>query len=127
MSAFMYVELAWELEKLGLLWQPSIGDEVSNRKDPSRVSILVDPNGLTPSVLRDTYLWLPTVEQLVLQLESRQAILFHAGMELTEASMHYKAVVRAPNAQVEGIGDTLRAAVGVSLRDLLRLSSDQVH
>ena len=127
MSSLLFVELAWELEKAGLLWQPAIGDEVSSREDTSHVSILVDPQGLSPSRLRDIYLWLPTVEQLVLQLESRQAILFHAGMELSERSMCYKAVVKARDAQIEGVGDSLRTAVGASLRDLLRLSSDHLH
>jgi hypothetical protein len=117
-----FLSLAWDLEQAGLLWQPAIGDEISNREQPEVISILVDPQGMTPTTLRDVYLWLPTIEQLILQLEYRQAVLYHAGLELTERVIQYKAVIKTPGGQVEGQGESLRSALGVSLRDLLRLS-----
>ena len=122
-----FVSIAWDLESAGLNWNPEIGDEVSVREEPSRVSILVDPSGLSLKGLRDTYLWLPTLEQLVQQLEVRQAVLHHAGFQISETEMYYRAVVHAPQGHIEGIGFTLRSALGVSLRDLLRIDSEHVH
>jgi hypothetical protein len=106
-----FLSLAWDLEQAGLLWQPAVGDEISNREQPEVVSILVDPNGMTPTVLRDSYLWLPTIEQLLLQLEFRQAVLFHAGLELTESMMIYKAVVKSPGGQVEALKATTSVVI----------------
>ena len=87
MSLISFLQVAHDLETAGLLWQPEIGDEISQRSAPEIVSILIDPQGMTPSVLRETYVWLPTVEQLVDQLEARRAILFHAGLEINERAL----------------------------------------
>jgi len=119
MSLISFLQVAHDLETAGLLWQPEIGDEISQRSAPEVVSILIDPQGMTPSVLRETYVWLPTVEQLVDQLEARKAILFHAGLEINERALAYKTVVQVGRGQVEATGDTLRDAIGSALRELL--------
>jgi len=119
MSLISFLQVAHDLETAGLLWQPEIGDEISQRSAPEIVSILIDPQGMTPSVLRETYVWLPTVEQLVDQLEARRAILFHAGLEINERALAYKTVVKVGRGQVEATGDTLRDAIGSALRELL--------
>ena len=120
MSDFQpFIQIASHLELAGLVWCPEIGDEVSIRFDPAKVSILVDPQGMTPKELRTTYLWLPTVEQMVQQVESRQAILFHAGLELTNSTFCYKTVLKAQIGPIESTGSSLREAVGLALRDLL--------
>lgn len=126
MSEHSFVKVASELEDAGLVWQPEIGDEVIDKERLARVSILVDPNGMTPVELRHTYLWLPTVEQMVLQFEVRQAILFHAGLELAANEMQYKTVIRAQFGAIEACADSLRTAVGLTLRDLL-LQSTAMH
>jgi hypothetical protein len=114
-----FVSVAEDLEIAGLIWRPEIGDEVSNRNQPTLVSVLVDPQGMTPTELRSAYLWLPTVEQMVIQLEVRQAILFHAGVEMTERSLSYKTVIQAPIGQIETMAESLRLSVGIALRNLL--------
>jgi hypothetical protein len=114
-----FIEVAEDLDHAGLLWKPEIGDEVCDRQKPGLISILVDPQGLTPSELRSTYLWLPTVEQMVVQVEARQAILFHAGLEMTGASLCYKTVIHSPNGPIESRDDSLRSSVGIALRKLL--------
>ncbi|NLF25370.1 MAG: hypothetical protein GX589_06895 [Deltaproteobacteria bacterium] len=113
------VQIAADLEEAGLIWQPEIGDEVSEKSQPVRVSILVDPQGMTPSELRTTFLWLPTVEQLINQLEARQAILFHAGLELSEKEYCYRTVIRASVGEFEASAQTLRCALALSMRDFL--------
>ena len=88
-----FINVAEDLELAGLIWRPEIGDEISNRHEPGAVSVLVDPQGMTPTELRSVYLWLPTVEQMVLQFEVRQAILFHAGVELTDVQADTRRVL----------------------------------
>jgi hypothetical protein len=115
-----FVSLAHDLENAGLVWQPEIGDEISDRTKRDTISILVDPEGRHPEELRQSYLWLPTVEQLVFQFEARQAILFHAGLELSEKYMGYKAVVQSPFGPIEASAVSLREALGEALKELLR-------
>lgn len=119
MATIPFFEVAGHLEMAGLIWQPEIGDEVSKREKPDLVSILVDPMGMTPSELRSSYLWLPTLEQMIVQLESRQAILFHAGLELTSETFCYKTVIQSCRGPIESSGDSLRLAMGLALRKLL--------
>jgi len=114
-----FLEVAEDLELAGLLWRPEIGDEISDRKKKGFVSVLVDPQGLTPLELRSTYIWLPTVEQMVMQFEARQTILFHAGLEMTDTSYCYKTVIKSPKGPIESRGDSLRTSVGIALRNLL--------
>jgi hypothetical protein len=114
-----FVEVAGDLEIAGLLWAPEIGDEVTSRENTTRVSVLVDPQGMRPDELRLHYLWLPTVEQMVFQFEARQAILFHAGLELSPQNLCYKTVVQAPHGQIECRGTNLRISMGLALRSLL--------
>lgn len=123
MNFLPLLSVAEDLEMAGLRWVPEIGDEVSERVQPALISVLVDPNGMSYETLRSTYLWLPTVEQMVHQLEARQAILFHAGLELSQSLMCYKTVIQAPVGQIESRGESLRVAVGLALRDLLLTDS----
>ncbi len=122
-----FIEIASNLEHAGLVWQPEIGDEISARRDEQLISILIDPQGMSPRELRQTYLWLPTVEQIVSQFEARQAILFHAGLELTEHALCYKAVIRAPKGPIESHAQTLRSAFGLALHELLIGASGPLH
>ena len=114
---FIYV--AQDLEVAGLLWHPEVGDEVADRGGQSPVAILVDPQGMTPDELRSTYLWLPTVEQIILQFEARQAVLFHAGLEFSDTRLCYKTVLQVQNGHIECRADSFRLSLGIALRDLL--------
>lgn len=128
MIHYPFLEIAEDLEIAGLVWQPEVGDEISSRERRGNVSILVDSQGLTPKELRATYLWLPTVEQLMRQFEARQAILHHAGLELSERELHYKTVVKLRGQNVEAIGESLRTALGAALRSvLLESNPNQVN
>lgn len=114
-----FIQVAGQLEVAGLVWQPEIGDEISDRKQPQAVSILVDPQGLTPIELRLSYLWLPSVEQMVHQFEARQAILFHAGLELSEKAFCYKTVIQSPIGAIESSAESFRLSLGLALKNLL--------
>ena len=117
--ATSFLEIAHHLDLAGLVWHPEIGDEITDRDTLERVSILVNTQGLTPRELRSQYLWLPTLEQMVVQLEARQAILEHTGLEISDRAMAYKTVVKAPCGEFLSRGQTLRLSVGIALRDLL--------
>jgi len=120
-----YIPVSVELDRSGLVWHPEIGDEVTERSSLERVSILVDPHGMTPSELRSSFLWLPTVEQLVQQLEARQALIYHAGITQT---LLYETVIRTSFGVIETSASTLRAAFGKALRDvILKASTEIVH
>ncbi|MDC0357325.1 hypothetical protein OAO01_00785 [Oligoflexia bacterium] len=114
-----FFDVAQELEQAGLLWQPEIGDEVSDRVRRNVVSVLVDTQGLVPNELREIYVWLPTIEQMIEQCEMRQAILFHAGLDLDDASLCYKIIIQANGSACTGTASTLRQAMGLGLRELL--------
>ncbi len=126
MASLRFIEVALDLEHAGLIWQPEIGDEVSCREQPEKVSILVDPQGMSPLELRHSYLWLPTTEQMVLQLEIRQAVLFHAGLELSEQQMFYKTVIKSSLGQIESRGNSLRMSIGSALRDFLLADGTEI-
>ena len=111
-----FIEIAAQLSKSGLIWQPEIGDEIAIRPDLRQISILVDPHGLSPSQLRGEYLWLPTVEQLVDQIEARQALIFHVGVN---DRMFYEAVIRKGGSTVEACEVNLRLAFGKALYYIL--------
>ena len=125
MSDIRFLDLAEDLELAGLVWQPEIGDEIAEREKKQQVSILVDPQGLTPDELRFTYIWLPTVEQIVCQFEARQAILCHTGLELTERDFHYKTVIQSNGGQLETCAPSLRLSLGFALRSLLLQSQEE--
>lgn len=114
-----FLNIAEELELAGLVWKPEIGDEICFRQKRETISVLVDPQGLTPSELRSTYLWLPTVEQMVWQFEARSAILEHTGLELTQKAMCYKTVIKSSFGEIESKASSLRSSVGLALRSLL--------
>ena len=121
-----FIQVAGQLELAGLVWQPEIGDEISYRKEPEMVSILVDPQGMTPIQLRSSYLWLPSVEQMVVQLEARQAILFHAGLELNEKALGYKTVIQSPIGAIESCAESFRLSMGLALKGLLLADSSEI-
>lgn len=122
------LSIAEDLDHAGLFWLPEIGDEITPRVEPGRVSILVDAQGMTPGQLRSVYLWLPNTEQLVHQLEARQAILSHAGLEMSECGMCYTSVVRVARATFEARAESLRASLAKVLRRLLlNQQSDEFH
>jgi hypothetical protein len=114
-----FIRVAQDLEVAGLLWQPEVGDEVTDRQLCNPVSILVDPQGLSPDELRSTFLWLPTVEQMIYQCEARQAVLFHAGWEMSTKICGYKTVIQAPVGHIESCAESFRVSLGLALRDLL--------
>lgn len=119
------IDVSLGLDEAGLVWHPEIGDEVADRSKLERISILVDPHGLSPKELRSTFLWLPSVEQLVAQFEARQALIYHAG--ITEA-MLYQAVVQAHGRMIEAAAPSLRVALGRALQQLLqKITGDFVH
>ncbi len=120
-----FIPISVDLDRSGLVWHPEIGDEVTERTKLEKISILVDPHGMTPSELRMSFLWLPTVEQIVQQLEARQAFIYHAG--ITE-SLHYETVIRTTFGVVEATAASLRSAFGKALRDvILKSTSDVIH
>ncbi len=128
MKNLQFYQIANNLETAGLVWLPEIGDEISRRSEPENISILVDPTSMRPAELRSCYLWLPTLEQLVEQVEVRQGILFHAGLELSEKYLGYKAVIQTQAGLIEAQADSLRKALGLSLLDLmLGEGSSSVH
>lgn len=116
MSCENFLQVALDLEQNGLIWEPEIGDEVIERDADGKVSILVDPQGLTPPELRRAYVWLPTVEQLVEEVESRLGALIHAGVS---TSCAYEALIKTEFGIIEGEGLTLREAIGGALKDLI--------
>ena len=120
-----YVGIAIQLERSGLIWHPEIGDEVVERRPDARVSILVDPQGLTPVELRAAYVWLPTVEQLVEQIEERNGLIFHAGVS---TSHDYEAVVKSSIGLIEAQARSLRTVFAKALHALISNSaSGAVH
>ena len=121
MNAREFIVLSYELEDSGLIWHPEIGDEVCARADDQQVSIFVSPQGLTPSELRESFLWLPTLEQLVVQIEAREALLFHAGVS---DSFKYETVVKTSAGVIETEAQSLRIAVGKALNSLLNEQLD---
>jgi hypothetical protein len=120
-----FLEIAEDLELAGLIWQPEIGDEIAKREEKKAIQILVDPQGMTPDELRLTYLWLPSVEQILLQFEARQTVLQHAGLELSEKALFYRTVLVTPGGPIESRGDSLRHSMGMALRNLLLAHAPQ--
>lgn len=127
MSDTTFLEHAYALDSAGLLWQPEVGDEVAERENPEQISILINSAGYTPKELREMFLWLPRLEQLVMQIEMRQAILCHAGLELTKKQMFYRAVLKAHCGQIEGMDRSLRGAIAKTLRELILVDTSTLH
>ena len=111
------IELSLSLDQSGLIWHPEIGDEVTERESLDRVSILVDPQGLTPEELRDNFIWLPNVEQLVGEIESREGLIYHVGVG---SDLQYEVVVKSKlGGLVEAKADSIRLAFAKALENLL--------
>lgn len=111
-----FIEVSMVLDEDGLVWHPEIGDEVADREKPEKVSVLVSPQGHTPHELRERFLWLPTVEQLVTQFEARQALVYHAGVN---ERLLYEAIIRTSEGLISTAAKTLRIAFGLALHKLL--------
>jgi hypothetical protein len=116
MERFDFIDISVELDEKGLIWNPEIGDEISLRGSDRSVSILVDPQGLTPVELRESFIWLPTVEQLVNQIESRNGLIFHAGVT---DHLEYEAVIKVSYGLVEARAPSLREAFGKVLTNMI--------
>lgn len=125
MGAVEIINVSAELDRAGLVWHPEIGDEIVERVELSRISILVDPLGMTPRQLRESFLWLPTVEQLIQQFEARQALIYHAGITET---LSYETVIRTTFGVIETSASSLRLAFCQALEQLLKNApTDAVH
>ena len=120
------IEMSLSLDRSGLVWNPEIGDEVTDRENLDRVSILVDPQGLTPDELRINFLWLPTVEQLVDELENRDALIYHVGFG---RDRKYEVVVKQKaGGLVETKAESIRLAFAKALDGVLsNLGFGEVH
>ena len=127
MSDTKFTNISIELEQAGLLWIPTFGDEICKRKEPVEVSVLVNSAGMHPEDLKEIYIWRPTLEQLIYQLEIRQAILKHAGLELSEKSIGYISVIETKVGEIKTKAETLRDALGLTLRDYLLYSSNGIN
>ena len=117
MEQELFIVLARKLEDSGLYWYPEIGDEVVERTEGASISVLVDSQGLTPGELRTLYLWLPTVEQMLEQIELRSGILFHAGRAAGKTC--YEAMVFFETQSIASKGETLRLALADVLCSLI--------
>jgi hypothetical protein len=114
-----FIYLAHDLEAAGLFWNPEVGDEVADREGKHPIAILVDPQGMTPDELRATFVWLPTVEQMLTQFEARQAVLFHAGLECSDKQFCYKTIIQANAGHIESKAESFRESLALALRGLL--------
>lgn len=120
-----FILLAKELERVGLKWVPEIGDEVSIRDlCDNKISILIDSNGMNLIELRENYIWLPTIEQLLDEIETRGGFLFHSGMELSENNKKYSVVIQTLTDTFTVHHNTLRGALAVALKKLILLGLD---
>ena len=122
-----FIPLAFQLEHAGLSWSPQIGDEVSQRLEPGEIAILFDNQGLTIEELKRTFVWLPTLEQIVTQLEIRQAVLKHAGLSLDKSNFGYSAVVKHKIGEIRTIAPNLRLALGMTLKEILTFQFATLH
>ena len=111
-----FIILSYELDDSGLLWRPEIGDEVCPRGEERSVSIFVDPQGLTPAELRQSFVWLPKLEQIVSKIEEHEGILFHAGVSNT---LDYETIVKTAKGMIEVCASSLRVAMGRALQHVL--------
>jgi len=123
-----FLEIAKQLELAGIYWKPEIGDEVCSKDDPSNIFILVNTTSLTPTEIKEKYLWLPTVEQMMLQIEVRSAILKHAGLSANRTDLSYKTVIISQETgEIESSAASLRSALGMSLRELIQKKYSVLH
>ena len=120
-----FIQISNALDRAGLIWHPELGDEIAKREDLTTISILVDPMSLTPGELRQRFLWLPTVEQMVRQFEARQALIQHLGVN---QSLNYEAVIQTKTGIIETTAKSVRTLLGTALEDLLvRGQTSAVH
>lgn len=125
MNSVDFISTSISLDRAGLRWEPEIGDEVTEREALDRVAILVDPQGHSPEQLRDSFIWLPTVEQLIDQIALRGGAIYHVGLA---DDMVYEAVVKTPNGVIEVQSPNLRIALGQTLIQLLQVEfREMVH
>lgn len=122
-----YSNIAFDLESAGLYWTPMIGDEICKREYPEDISLLVNSATLTPEELRNIYIWRPSVEQIVFQLEARQAVLKHAGLDLSTSAIEYLTIIETNVGEVISRARSLRSALALSLKEFLAYSSNGTH
>lgn len=115
-----FLSIAKELETIGLRWVPEVGDEVSLRalKD-AKVSILVDADGMSLYELRENYIWLPTIEQLLAEIENRGGLIFHAGFTLSKDKQKYEVVIQTIQEMIKVSHNTLREALALALKKMI--------
>ncbi len=113
------VTLSLALEMAGLVWKPEIGDEVLDRYS-NRIMILTDNFGLPPSELRKIFLWLPRMEQLIEQIEARQAVILRLGWIQEEVSIGYDVEIGYQGNVIQAKGLDARLALGTGLFKLLQ-------
>ncbi len=115
-----FLILAKELETIGLKWIPEVGDEVLLRGlQDNRISILIDSNGMTLYELRENYIWVPTIEQLMREIEHRGGVLFHAGAVINDKNIKYEVVIQTLQDIIKVTNDSLREALALSLKKLI--------
>ena len=127
MDVSRFLDVAFTLDEAGLVWKPSLGDEISHRESPESIAILVSPEALKPEELRLTYFWLPTFDQLMMQLEARQIILFHAGLHVSPEEVCYQTVIQDGDLSIESKADSLRTAMAISLLKVLDGKKKAIH
>ena len=114
-----FFNLSSQLEKSGLTWNPEIGDEVADRVTATAL-ILVDNKGLTPNQLRKLFLWLPRLEQMIEQIEARQAIIAHFGFNAESRNSGYLVEIKFRESVFSAAHPDSRLAVGLGLLKLLQ-------
>jgi hypothetical protein len=119
-EALDFFNLSSQLERSGLVWHPEIGDEVADRAT-CQALILVNNKGLTPSQLRRLFLWLPRMEQMIEQIEARQAIITHFGYSADLANHVYCVNIEVGAQQINASHLDSRFALGLGLLKLLQL------
>ncbi len=115
-----FYSLAKDLENAGLTWDPEIGDEVFVRDYATqKLSIIVDSGGMDIVELREAYIWVPTIEQMLSEIESRSATLFHSGIKIEDGKKAYTVIIQSIHGTFESTMDSLREALGVALKNLI--------
>jgi len=114
-----FFNLSSQLEKSGLTWNPEIGDEVADRVTATTL-ILVDNKGLTPNQLRKLFLWLPRLEQMIEQIEARQAIISHFGFSTSLKNSGYLVEIQFRESVLSATHPDSRLAIGLGLLKLLQ-------
>lgn len=112
-----FIDISVQLDQSGLVWVPVVGDEISFRDYHRQISILISTMGLPIENLRQSFVWLPNVEQLVKEIEIRNGFITHMSLN---QSLEYEVVVNGSYGTIEVIAPSLREAFGHSLSSIIR-------